>query len=135
MRVLAHPENSLLIIEEGEKLAREIGDQRSLAKLYGAIGCYYLARGQTFRSTEYCRSSLEQAEKLQDVEIMAPLAFELCIGYNMRGEFLKTAEVAPKVVALLEKTQRESEFSFPPFNVYSARRWRAWRRRGGCSRR
>jgi tetratricopeptide (TPR) repeat protein len=120
MRALAHPEDSLQILEEGERLAKEVGDQRSLARLYGAIGCYYTVRGQTLQSTEYCQNAFREAEMMQDIEIMAPLAFELCVGYNTRGEFLRTAEVAPKVIALLEKTQRESEFFFPPFCIYSS---------------
>ncbi|MFB0522011.1 MAG: adenylate/guanylate cyclase domain-containing protein [Desulfatiglandales bacterium] len=120
MRALAYPESSLQILEEGERLSEELGDQRSLAKLYAAIGCYYTTRGQTLVSTKYCQNAFREAEKAQDIEIMAPLAFELCVGYNFRGEFLRTTEFAPKVIALLEKTGRESEFSFPPFNTYSS---------------
>ncbi len=37
----------------------------------------------------------------------------------MAGEYLKAAEVILKVIALLEKTQRESESFGRGFNVYS----------------
>ena len=36
------------------------------------------------------------------------------------GEHLKIAKVAPQILTLLEKTQRESEFFVRPWNVYSA---------------
>ena len=50
---------------------------------------------------------------------MAPLAFDLCFSYNTTGEYYKITEMTPKVMALLEKTGRESEFFGTGVNLYS----------------
>ncbi|NIS62908.1 MAG: hypothetical protein GTO13_20080, partial [Proteobacteria bacterium] len=53
------------------------------------------------------------------IELMAPIACELCTSYYVVGKFLKTIDVAPKVLALLEKTKRERDFFGTRYNVYS----------------
>lgn len=62
----------------------------------------------------------EQSQKIQDIELMAPIARGLCISYVAVGEFRKTIDVAPKIIDLLENTQRESDFFGAPFNTYSS---------------
>ncbi|MBA7690170.1 hypothetical protein ES703_98694 [subsurface metagenome] len=106
---LGYPEDSLQILQEGEKLSRELGDERSLATFYSSIGLYYTIKGDLLLGREYAESCFEEAEKIQDIGLMAPIAFDLCWSYIVPGDLLKIAEVAPKVLALLESTQRESE--------------------------
>jgi tetratricopeptide (TPR) repeat protein len=45
---------------------------------------------------------------------------ELCFNYGGAGEWLKAVEVADKVIALVEETQRQSEPFGWGFNVYAA---------------
>lgn len=120
IRLLAHPQDSLQVLQEGERLARELGDEKSLATFYSIMRGYYSVRGQPLEGMKYAEDSFRAAMNAQDIDLAAPIAYELCVSYGTMGEFLKVAEVAPKVIALLEKTGRESDFYVSPFNVYSA---------------
>ncbi len=116
---LAYPEDSLEILQEGERLSKELGDERSLANFYSNIGFYYTIGGDPLLGRKYGENCFEEAEKIQDIELMAATAFDLCVSYNRAAQFLKVAEVAPRVLALLESTQRESESFGRGLNVYS----------------
>ena len=120
--VLAYPEDSLQILQDGERLSKELGDKRSLATFCAGIGICYTVRGDPLQAIEYSEKSFREAEKIEDIELMAPIGFDLCSSYNIAGEYLKIVEVAPKAIALFEETGRESEFFGGPFNfnIYSA---------------
>jgi tetratricopeptide (TPR) repeat protein len=119
MLLLGYPEDSLRILQEGERLCKEVGDKKSLAILYSLIGIYYTHKGRPLDAITNSEIGFEQSQKIQDIELMAPIARGLCISYLAVGEFRKTIDVAPKVIDLLEKTQRESDFFGAPFNTYS----------------
>ena len=116
---LAHPEDSRQILDEGERLATELGDEKSLAAFYNMIRGYYSVRGQPFQGITYAESSFKAALKVQDIDLAISTGFGLCVSYGTMGEHLKIAEVAPTVISLLEKTQGESEVFVRPWNVYS----------------
>jgi len=120
MTFLGYPEDSLQILQEGERLARELGDERSLARFYSSMGLYYSLSGDVIQGMKYAENCFREAEKIEDIELMAPIGFDLSSSYNTAGEFTKTAELAPKVIALLEKTQMEYESFGRGFNVYSS---------------
>jgi class 3 adenylate cyclase/tetratricopeptide (TPR) repeat protein/energy-coupling factor transporter ATP-binding protein EcfA2 len=120
MMVLVYPEDSLQILQEGERLSKELGDERSLANIYSSTGMYYSLRGESLLGRKYAQYCFEEAEKIQDIELMAPIGFDLSVSYNGAGEFFKVAELAPRVLALLESTQRESESFGKGINLYSA---------------
>jgi class 3 adenylate cyclase/tetratricopeptide (TPR) repeat protein len=118
MQSLFFPEDSLEILQEGERLSRELGDERSLARFHGGLGVYYATRLDRNRSREYLEDAFQAAEKVQDLDLMAPIGFQICGVYFAQGGLQKIAEVAPRVIALLESTQRESHFfglSFRPY--------------------
>jgi tetratricopeptide (TPR) repeat protein len=117
---LAHPEDSLEILQEGERLATELGDEKSLAAFYNMIRGYYSVRGQPLQGMKYAENSFGAAIKIQDIDLAVSIGFGLCVSYATMAEHLKIAEVAPQVLALLEETQREAEFFVRPWNVYSA---------------
>ena len=117
---LAHPEDSFQIIKEGENLATELGDEKSLATFYNIIRGYYAVRGQPLQGMKYAENSFETAMKIPDIDLAVSTGFGLCVSYGTMGDLLKVAEVAPKVIDLLEKTQREAEFFVRPWNIYSA---------------
>jgi class 3 adenylate cyclase/tetratricopeptide (TPR) repeat protein len=120
MMLLAYPEDSLRTHQEGVKLCKEVDDKKSLAILYSLIGIYYMHKGRPLDAITYSEIGFEQSQKIQDIELMAPIARGLCISYISAGEFRKTIGVAPKVIDLLENTQRESDFFGAPFNSYSS---------------
>lgn len=117
MAYLAFPEDSLEILQEGERLSRELGDERSLARFHGGLGIYYAFRDSR-QAREYMEDAFQAADKAQDIDLMAPIGYQICAMYVVQGDYLKLADVAPRIIALLESTQRESHFfglSFSPY--------------------
>jgi tetratricopeptide (TPR) repeat protein len=94
MRLLGYPEDSLQILQEGEKL----------------------------RGIEYSEKAFRKATIIEDIELMAPIAFDLCSSYTMLSNHQLVPEVAIKVLSLLEQQGRESDFFSGPynFNLYSS---------------
>ena len=122
MKLLAYPEDSLHVLQEGERLAKEVGDLRSLAIIYASMGLCHTFKGDSKQGMRYAEHCFDMAAKIEDIELMAPTAFNLCSSYAILGEHTKTVAVATKVLSLLEKTHRESE-SFGValnFNIYAA---------------
>jgi class 3 adenylate cyclase len=118
MALQGYPEDdSLQILQEGERLSRELDDYRSLAYFYSEIGFYYSVKGQPDLGIQYCESSFYEAEKVKDIDLMAPTGFDLCLSYHSKGDCSKMIDVTSKVLALLEETQRQSE-SFGRPNPY-----------------
>lgn len=110
MRLLGYPEKSLQILQEGERLAREVGDERGLTSFYSSIGLYYSMRGDPLLGRKYMEDCLGEAQKIQDIELMAPIGFDLCTSYNTTGKFSKLVEVTPNILALFERTKEESGY-------------------------
>jgi class 3 adenylate cyclase/tetratricopeptide (TPR) repeat protein len=119
MMYLAFPEDSLRILKEGERLSKHVDDRKSLAIVYSLIGIYYMHKGKPLDAIRYSEIAFEEPQKLQDIELVAPIGRGLCISYIAAGEFRKTCDIAPKIIDLLEKTKRESDFFDAPFNTYS----------------
>jgi hypothetical protein len=44
--LLGYPEDSLQILEEGERLSKELGDEKSHANFLSLIGLYYAWKGE-----------------------------------------------------------------------------------------
>jgi len=120
MRYLTYPEGSLPVLEEGERLSRELGDEKSLAHFLSLISAYHMFKGDAERGLIYAEECFREAEKARDVDLVAPIGFQLINNYTGPGEFWKTAEVAPKVIALIESTGKQLESFGWGFNVYSA---------------
>ena len=90
-----------------------------MATLYSFMGLFHSLKGNPALGRKYQGDSFEEAEKIQDIEIMATVATSLCFSYMVEGNYREIANIAPKVIALLEKTQREHEFFGLPPNAYS----------------
>ena len=120
MRLSAYPEDPLKFLEEGERLCKELGDKKSLAAIYNFIGLFHVVTGDPTLGRKYQEASFEEAEKIQDIETMAPIGWGLCYSYFWEGEYRRIVNIAPKVIKSLEKIQREDEFFGLPINIYSA---------------
>jgi class 3 adenylate cyclase/tetratricopeptide (TPR) repeat protein len=119
LRVAGYPQDSLRFLKEGERLANDLEDKKKLTNFYSQIGNLYATRGNTQLAQRYEENCFEQAENNQDVEFMAPIAYDLCNTYIFIGEYGKIIKIAPKVLHLLKITKRKSEFFSRPDNVYS----------------
>jgi len=82
------------------------------------MGNYYVFRGDLLLSIKYGEKCLHGAEKIQDVELIAPFAYDLFTPYQVRGESLKIVNIAPRVLSTIENTKKESEFFGRPFILY-----------------
>ena len=118
-RPLAYPEDSLKLLQEVERLSKEIGDGNSLAESYSQMGLYYAVHGNPSLALKYQEKCILEAEKVKNLDLMAPLSFDLTLIYSVSGDFSKVAEIAPKNIALLEATGKQSEFFGRSTNSYS----------------
>ena len=106
MLFLDFPENSLEILQEGERLAKELADEKSLATFYSRLGHYYTVKGRNPRlGFEYLEKCLKEAHKIEDIDLIAPAALSLCESLNEYGEYTKIADLIPSILALLEENE------------------------------
>lgn len=119
MRMLAFPEGSLQILEKGVQLSKELRDTKSLTTIYSLIGKMHTFKGNPLMVRKYQEKSLQEALKAKDIDIIAPIANDLMFPYILAGEHYKIVEMVPKVIELLEKTNKTSEFYSRTTNVYS----------------
>jgi tetratricopeptide (TPR) repeat protein len=121
MRLLSYPEDSLQMIQEGEKLAKHFGNEKIHAMFYSRLGNYYSIKGgNPLLGIEYSEKSFLKAQAMQDSELIARTGWDLTASYIMSGQFLKVGDVAPTVFALLEKTKKEHESFGVGMNAYAA---------------
>ena len=91
-------------------MVEELGDEKSKATIFNFIGLFYSFKGNPAQGRKYLEDAFAEAEKIQDIEIMAPVGIGLCVSYMAEGGYKKIKELAPKVITLLEETHREFEF-------------------------
>ena len=120
IRLLGYPNGSLQILEEGERLSKELGDEKSYIAFHGKLGHFYAVRGELELAREHAENAFKIAEDTQDVDLVAPITIDLCGVCIVAGYPLKIAETVPKVLDIIEKMGRESEFFGMRYNVYSA---------------
>ena len=120
MMAVGYPGDSLQLLMEGEEISKRIGDNKSLAIFCSRIGRYYgLKEGKLSLGIKYSEKSFQEAEKVQDVELIIRTGFDLFPSYMVAGQLSKIIEISPKIIALLEKTGKEHESFGSGWNVYS----------------
>jgi tetratricopeptide (TPR) repeat protein len=117
---LGFPEDSLEILQEGERLSRELNITKSLTTFCSLLGLYYSVKGDPQTGAKYGEQCLDIAEKSGDIELIAPIAFDLCSNYATTGQFSRVIEIAPRVLSLIEREKLEYESFGRGYNVYSA---------------
>ena len=115
---LGFPEGSLQHLKDGERISEEVGDERGLAFFYSFLGNYFTVKGDPLLGIQYSEKCFQEAEKIEDVELMASVGCALALSYFFSGECMKVVDVAPKVIRLLEKTKRESDSFGRPTSAY-----------------
>jgi tetratricopeptide (TPR) repeat protein len=117
MRLLAYPEDSFKFLQEGETLSKDLEDKKSLAILYSHVGSFYSTKGEAVLGMKYEEDSFGEAEKLQDSEMIVRIGANLCISYDYAGEYRKIVQIAPRIMALLERTSEMFEFLGSPVDL------------------
>jgi tetratricopeptide (TPR) repeat protein len=119
MRLLVYPEDSIQILEDGERLAKELQDEISLASIGYEIGVFQITKQNVKLGIDYLETAFSLAKAKQNIDLMAPISLELCFGYCCVGYATKVVEILPHVLDLIEKTERKSGFFGSPLNLYS----------------
>jgi class 3 adenylate cyclase/tetratricopeptide (TPR) repeat protein len=117
--MLGYPKDSLRILTEGVEIAKALGDQKSLSRFHNDISVLYTARGDSLSSIAHSEKSFHEAAKIEDIEIMAPLALPLCYAYVTSCKYDKLIDVSSKMAELIERLGRESDSFNTIFNLYS----------------
>jgi class 3 adenylate cyclase/tetratricopeptide (TPR) repeat protein len=120
LRNLGFPEDPTEILQDGERLCKEIEDKRSMALIYSYTGMYYTFKGNLTLGRSYMEQSLSEAEKASDLNILGPLAYGLFANYILEGNYIRIADNAPRIIRLVEETHRELEDFGLPANLYAA---------------
>jgi class 3 adenylate cyclase/tetratricopeptide (TPR) repeat protein len=99
-----YPEDAFPLLEEGERIARELGDERSVARFRSVIGLFRLTRGGMQADKEYAENAFHDAERAQDPELIGATAIQLTAFYMISGEWHRIADIAPRTIDLLESS-------------------------------
>jgi len=120
MNALGFPEDSLQMLQTGERLSKEIGNEKDVAVFRSKLGIYFtIKEGKLLLGIEYSEESFQVAQRIGDIELLARVAHDLAPSYIISGQFSKVPEMAPDVIALIERTGKERESFGTPYNLYS----------------
>jgi class 3 adenylate cyclase/tetratricopeptide (TPR) repeat protein len=117
---LGFPGDSLHILLEGERLARERAETKNLISFCSVIGLFHSIKGSPLTGVKYGEDCFRLAEQTGAVELLAPIAFDLCSNYAARGLFIKVVAMAPPILHILEEKHMQAECFDRGYNVYSA---------------
>jgi class 3 adenylate cyclase/tetratricopeptide (TPR) repeat protein len=116
---LGFPDNSLSLLELGEKISKDLEDERSLFRFHTNIGFYFSSTGNYPEAETYIEQAFNAAEKLQDINLMAQVIPDLWMVYFAAGNFDRSVAITSNFIEILEKEKKQSEFFGGPTNVYS----------------
>jgi len=114
--------DALHMMEEGARLAEEIGDNTSVADLSGNVAMSYTSQADYVRGAAYGEKAFEAAQKTGDVALIATICFELCGAYIPSGDHARLAHMAPRILELLEESQMQKRWDVGKYynmNLYS----------------
>ena len=111
---------SLEILQEGRRLAEEIGDSSSLARLYAFIAHGMSFKGDSAQCVEYGRKALLEAERTGEIAAAAVAATNVSGSLCFRGDFAKAIEIAEKGIILIDKSGRTADSFGTGFPLYPA---------------
>ena len=117
--LLGFPEGSLDMLQGGELLAKELRDSRHLAFFYGRLSSYHTMKGNPLLAFKYSEEALKEARKVEDIDLIVPIAQGLLLPYFGTGQSEKLVGLASGVLDLIEKTNRASEFFGIAANPYA----------------
>ena len=120
MILLGFPEDSFQMLQTGEKLSKEIGDEKAVAAFCGNLGSYFTVReAKPLLGTDYSEKSFQVAQTIGDIELLVRVAHDLAPSYIISGQFSKILEMAPDLIALIATRGKERESFGTPNNIYS----------------
>ncbi|MGO9569690.1 MAG: adenylate/guanylate cyclase domain-containing protein [Desulfomonilaceae bacterium] len=119
MRRLGYPGDFLALLQKAEGVAEELGDSKNRVRIRGIMGLYYIWKGDPVLGRKYIEACVEDSEMIQDVDLMVPIGWDLCVSCSFSGDYERVNNVAPTIISLIEGSGTQTEFLGKPFNVYS----------------
>jgi len=116
---LNSPEDYLDILLEGEKIANELDDAKSLSLLNSILSMYYTFKGKMRLAVESAEKGFSNAMKTGDVDLVSTRLASLFNLYMAKGDYQQVVDISPDVIELFEKSGREREISYQGMNIYS----------------
>jgi len=116
---LSYPEGTLEIIQNGEKLAQELGDEESLLHIHFYLSTYHTLAGNPSLGLEYAEKCFNSAEKIKDFGLIAPSVCSICTAYWFTGDVEKIVDIGGRAIHLIEENHLEKDFFGMGFCVYS----------------
>ncbi len=119
LSMLGMPVESLWIFEKRIEIAKELDDGELISLSYIGMANYYTFRGKNNLAVKNTENAFKAARRTEQIELMVQSACTLCIAYNAIGEQLKTREIVPEVISLIERKKRSLDFFSYPILPYS----------------
>jgi tetratricopeptide (TPR) repeat protein len=115
---LSYPEGSLEILQNGERIAQELGDEESLLQMYVNLSSYHTVFGNPSIGLEYAEKCFNSAEKIKDFGLMAQSANQICLAYFFASDFAKVVDIGGRAIHLLEEHHLEKDIGIG-YSTYS----------------
>ncbi|RJP29406.1 MAG: TIR domain-containing protein [Actinobacteria bacterium] len=119
MMLLSYPQGSMDVLQDAERLAQELGDDRSLTAVYRRLAAYHSIKGDTALGLMYSEKCFDAAERLGDMDTMAMIASGTCLARLHAGEISEAAEISRRALKLLEEQHREHRVIVGGWTAYS----------------
>lgn len=103
MLFLSFPEDSVAILKEGGRIAEQVSDRSAAMILYGSIGNAYAFAGNASEALRFNQKAFDEAESQGDDAAIVGIALGLCGSYSTVGDAVRTADVAGRALAALER--------------------------------
>jgi tetratricopeptide (TPR) repeat protein len=111
MNFFGYPEGSLQYLQEAERIALELGDQKKLSWTYTSLTYYHTMKGNMRLSLDYSEKSFHLAEQLGDIKTMVAIGHVLCTANWNFGDLPSCAEIGLKTIKSMEDNGMKSVFS------------------------
>jgi class 3 adenylate cyclase/tetratricopeptide (TPR) repeat protein len=99
------------MLQKAEEHAQQLGDDNNRLRVRSILGVYHILKGGNPRlGWKYLASCVEQPEIIQDVDLMVPIGYDLCISCLVSGDWQRINHVAPTIIGLIEQSGKQAEF-------------------------
>jgi tetratricopeptide (TPR) repeat protein len=119
MRGLGYPEDSFKYFELAEGIAKDVNDSRTSAKVMSLTGLYHVTKGDARLGSVYIENAFREAEKSEDVTLIAPIGFDLCLSHFSKRDMVSLADTPGRILPFIETAHMEREFFGRPPNPYA----------------
>jgi class 3 adenylate cyclase/tetratricopeptide (TPR) repeat protein len=118
MRMLGYPEDSMKYLQQCEKAAKGVNDKRTSINILGIMGVYHFFKGDPSVGSVCLENAFREANKLEDVDLIIPIGFDLMFPYFSRREMASLVDTADRVLPVIAKEHRERENFGRPTKLY-----------------